>query len=64
MKNMGHINELHTCPSLWKEILQIFVVVFLMALDVDGLNILDSIISRVMKYYGQHMELLVSFRSY
>ena len=35
-----------------------------MALDVDGLNILDSIISRVMKYYGQHMELLVSFRSY
>ena len=35
---------------------------FLLALDIFGLNILDSIISRAREYYWNYIKLLSSFR--
>ena len=47
---------------LKKEILQIFIDAFLLALDIGSLDILDSIISRATGYHWPFMEPLVPFR--
>ena len=45
-----------------KEILKTFGSAFLVPLDINGLNILNSVKPRAMKYHWQYMELLSSLR--
>lgn len=45
-----------------KDILQIVVGTFLLALDISGLNILNSIISRAREYHWKYTEFLSSSR--